>query len=103
MRPRNLWSYAHGDASGWEAICVDLDIAVQGRSLDEVRGLLAEAVETYVEDAQREAPAAAKRLLNRRAPWSVRVKFALLFLAHILSHGRPGREQRAGFDIPCPA
>jgi hypothetical protein len=103
MDKRMLWGYAHGRPGAWEAICVDLDIAVQGDSFDEVRSLLTEAVTTYVEDAMKEEPQDARRLLNRRAPFWSQVKFAAVFLAHISSRNRQQRECKAGFDILCPA
>jgi hypothetical protein len=67
----------HGD--GWEAMCLDLDIAVQGRSFDEVRSLLGEAVSTYIEDALAEAEPARSQLLARRVPFFVRFLWALRF------------------------
>lgn len=103
MNRKVFWGYAHGQADAWEAICVDLDLAVQGVSFDEVRGLLNEAVATYAEDARRERPDQARRLLARRAPVWVQLKFAAMFLAHIGLRGSDRRELQAGFDIPCPA
>ena len=103
MNARMLWGYAHGTPGAWEAICVDLDISVQGASFDEVRALLDESVASYVEDAMKEDPKDARRLLNRRAPFWVQLRFAAVFLAHIGSRGGKQRELRAGFDIPCPA
>lgn len=99
-----LWAYAHGTKGAWEAICADLDISVQGESFDEVRGLLEEAVSSYVEDALKESPRDAARLLNRRAPWWLRLRLATRFLGHIGSRRRrQPSELQAGFDIPCHA
>lgn len=103
MEGRVLFGYAHGRPGAWEAMCVDLDIAVQGASFDAVRDLLNEAVASYAEDALKEAPRDAERLLRRRAPPWVQLKFVWLFLAHIALRRRANRELRAGFDIPCPA
>ena len=99
---RRLQCYAHGRAGDWEGLCVDLDIAVQGDSFDEVKRLLDEAVRTYVEDAAREEPEAQRRLLLRQAPFPVRLRLAVSYLAHLLFAGA-GREMKAGFDLPCPA
>jgi hypothetical protein len=52
----------------WEALCLDLDLAVQGRSFAEVQALLQEPVSTYIEDAGAEAEPARSRLLVRRVP-----------------------------------
>lgn len=102
MVRRQIWCFAWGQPGDWEALCPDFDIAVQGGSLDEVRCLLGEAVRTYAEDAQREDPRTAARLLNRKAPLGVRMKLAGSLLKHIL-RGDGERDSRAGFDIPCPA
>jgi hypothetical protein len=68
----------HGDDL-WEALCLDLDLAVQGRSFDEVRTLLDEAVNTYIGDANAEAEPARSRLLARRsAPCPFGLGLALL-------------------------
>jgi hypothetical protein len=104
MVDRVLWAYAHGTDGSWEATCTDLDISVQGADFEEVRALLAEAVSSYIEDALKETPRDAERLLNRRAPWWVRFRLATRFLGHIGSpHRRQPREFQAGFDIPCHA
>ena len=103
MEKRMLWGYAHGRSGAWEAICVDFGISVQGSSFDEVRHQLDEAVASYVEDAMKERPEDARRLLNRSAPIWVQLRFAAVFIAHISSRKRQQREFKAGFDIPCPA
>lgn len=102
MQNRVVRAYAHGHDGLWEAICVDLDIAVQGESFEEVRAKLGNAIDGYVEDVKRLSPSDAHRLLNRRAPIWVGLKFALVFLWH--SFRAPRRnELQAGFDIPCHA
>ena len=63
--------FAHGRDGAWEAICVDLDIAIQGSSFDEVRDLLNSAVSTYIVDAEQEEPEVRDQLLSRVAPWYV--------------------------------
>lgn len=100
--PRRLQCYAHGRTGDWEGLCVDLDIAVQGESFDEVKRLLDEAVRTYVEDAAKEAPETRRRLLARQAPAGLRLRMAASYLAHLAFAGA-GREMKAGFDLPCPA
>ena len=103
MEYKRVHCFAHGTPGEWEAICVDFDIAVQGSSFEEVRSLLDDAVRSYVEDACAERPAVANRLLNRRAPLSVRVKLAVSYVCHLLSRTREDREYQAGFDLPCHA
>jgi len=70
---KTLHCYAEGQDGDWEAICVDLDIAVQGRSFEEVCGSLRAAIELYL-DSVADLPAAERRPpLHRPAPTSVRV------------------------------
>lgn len=100
---KRLWCYAHGREGQWQAICVDLDIAVQGRSLEEVQKLLGRAIETYIEDVSKEAPADRDRLLSRRAPWHVRASHAFRFLMSVLRRPSNKDEGQAGYSLPCPA
>ena len=44
--------FAKGRPGEWEAICLDYDIAVQGRSFEEVEKFLSEAIDDYVESAE---------------------------------------------------
>lgn len=104
MHQRNLMCFARGRGDDWEAICIDLDIAVQGVSFDEVKDTLNEAVLTYVEDAIKEGPEVAKKLLNRRAPLYVRIRHSMSYFFHFLFRRRNGgNDLRAGFEIPCHA
>lgn len=98
-----LLCYAHGRESDWEAICVDLDIAVQGSSFDEVRSLLSSAITSYIADVAAESPKDAVRLLTRRAPLHVRAALALRLAWYNLMHGKQDREMQASFPVLCPA
>ena len=100
MAVKHLRCYAHGHGDSWEAICIDLDIAVQGRSLEEVKHLLNAAVDSYVDDAAKETPATAARLLNRKAPLLTRAKLGFAMLAYSLAATRP-RDHQASFELPC--
>ena len=85
-------------------MCVDFDIVVQARSEQEVRDLLMEAVCTYVEDALKEGPATAHRLLNRSAPIGLRIKLIFGWVWHILTRNHNSRrDTHANFELPCPA
>jgi hypothetical protein len=68
---RRFLCYFEGLGDEWEAISVDYDIAVCGRSLDEVKRLLKSAILSYIEDAGKEEESERERLLNRRMPWTV--------------------------------
>jgi hypothetical protein len=102
MASRTFSCYAHGKASSWEAICVDLDIAVQGQTFTEVFDLLNEAISTYVEDAMNEDRETAIRLLHRRAPFSVRMSYLWGAMRALLSR-RNGDGNEAHFGVHCPA
>ena len=99
---RTITCFAHGGEEGWEGICVDFDIAVQGETFEEVQLLLVEAVRTYVETAMKEEPTVRDELLNRVAPFGVRARLAFGFLWHTLRHRKDGGDT-AGFSMPCPA
>ena len=59
---RTYLCYARSDGDGWEGLCIDLDIGVQGANLNEVVDALNEAVVSYVEDAKKEDPVTAQKL-----------------------------------------
>jgi hypothetical protein len=99
---RNLHCFARGHGLDWEAICIDLDIAVQGRSFNEVRQLLEEAVASYVEAADEENDETRAKLLNRRAPLWV----TLLWTWRVLKSAwgsRSDNDTSASFPVACPA
>ena len=48
---RKLTCYAWGKPGDWEALCVDLDIATQGASFEEVRDRLQLMVEDFLDYA----------------------------------------------------
>lgn len=103
MQTRKLLCFAEGHGSSYEAICVDLDIAVEARSLKEAIGLLNDAIETYIADAMKEDEATARKLLSRRAPWHVRLGYKLRFVGHLLTRRRANDTEEASFDVACPA
>ena len=74
-----LRCFAEGDASGWEAICIDLDIAVHGSSFHDVYDRLNTSISMYLESLNDLPDADKMRLLKRRAPLLVRTR-------HIVSH-----------------
>src|SRR3979490_3332714 len=98
---RELLCVARGDGEWWEAICLDLDLAVQGRSFDEVRALLEEAVNTYVEDANAEAEPARSQLLARRVPLHVRLLWAWPFFKASLYGRPPGGDSATLLPVVC--
>jgi predicted RNase H-like HicB family nuclease len=80
MRDPTLRCLAEGRDGDWFAICIDLDIAVQGQSFPEVRDSLSEAIKLYLERVAELPEHERVRLLNRRSPWPIRAKFELNWL-----------------------
>jgi hypothetical protein len=98
--PVSYYCVIQGHGEQWEGFCPNLDLAVEGRSLEAVRVSLMEMVSTYVEDALKEAEPDRSRLLNRRAPFWVRLKWAWrLFRAPLGSSS--SQDATAGFPVLC--
>lgn len=104
MLKDRVWCFARGRPGEWEALCLDLDIAVQGVSLDDVLKRLEDAIHSYVQDAEAEPPEVARRLLSRKAPLSVRVRLVGSYVLHVIrSWSNRDGDHQAGFDLPCHA
>ena len=89
--------YAYGPGERWHGICVDLDIAVDGASFQEVRRSLATSIEMYVETVAG-LPAEEQRcLLTRRAPWHVRTSLAISESIRRLIRGAGNNHARSFF------
>jgi hypothetical protein len=104
MPQRLVTCYAQQLPDGiWEAICVDFDIAVTGRSFAETRDIMEHAVQSYLEDVAQLAPEQRQRLLNRRTPWPVRAKLAIRHMIYSLIERRRGETRHTQFALPCTA
>ena len=68
----NFRCHAYGSGERWRGICTDLDIAVDGGSLHEVKATLETCVDLYLESVAELSADERRRLLTRRAPWRVR-------------------------------
>jgi predicted RNase H-like HicB family nuclease len=102
LAQRSLRCYAEGRDGDWEAICLDLDIAVQGNSFEEVFRSLQDAISLYLKSVTGLPPEERRDLLHRPAPFPVRFKF----LAHALRALLPdsdGDIQRHQFTMPRAA
>ncbi len=97
----NFRCFAQGTDGDWEAICVDLDIAVQGDSFENVKLLLDCAISTYIEDAMCESPEVRSRLLSRKAPWTVIAKHALD--TALYNFRQNAKMKRASYPVACHA
>lgn len=102
MPTKVLHCYAEGRGQDWEAICLDYDIAVQGESFEDVATLLSEAIALYLDSLKDLPPADRERLLYRRAPLSLRLKFLIGIARQILVGNRRNAEHQP-FTIPIAA
>lgn len=100
MRKLTLRCYAEGRDDRWEALCLDLDIAVQGSSFEDVDKALREAVCDYVEYVSTLPEEDQKRLLNRKAPLRDRLRFLWYALLATINHDG-GDTSRHEFMTPC--
>ncbi len=73
-----LQCYAQRQGNRWHAICVDLDVAADGATLEEAKAALVACVELYLEGVEGLAADDRHRAMTRRAPWYVCAKMALL-------------------------
>ena len=97
-----LKCYAYGGGASWEAICVDLNIAVCGNSQREVRASLRKAVGLYLETVAALPAVEQDGFLSRRAPWHTRAKLAMLTWLSALRSGRD-RSEAFIFQPQMPA
>lgn len=71
-----LRCYAWGRRAEWQAICVDLDIVVQGSSVEEAKDILRACVDDYLDIVAGMPLEEQQHLLHRRSPWGLRAKLA---------------------------
>lgn len=100
---RYLYCIARGRNSQWEAVCLDFDIAVQGRSFEEVNRLLGEVIVDYVKEAVEQPDDVRDALLSRRAPFRTRAMWRWRLALAALSARSHTAESTYGFPVPCPA
>ena len=93
---------AIGDAASAESLERLKQATQQIKNIENAK-LLGRAIETYIEDVSKEAPADRDRLLSRRAPWHVRASHAFRFLMSVLRRPSNKDEGQAGYSLPCPA
>jgi predicted RNase H-like HicB family nuclease len=102
LATRTLHCYAEGRDGDWEAVCLDLDIAVQGRSFEEVFGSLQEAISLYLKTVADLPADQQPALLRRPVPFFVRLKF-LTHAARGMFAGGDTDRQRHQFTMPLAA
>lgn len=72
-----LTCYAWGKPGDWQALCVDLDIATQGESFEEIREDLQLAIEDFLDYAAELPEANRNFLLSHRVPLAERLRLLL--------------------------
>lgn len=93
---------ARGNDDHWLAVCLDLDIMVEGTSLEEVQETLRYAVRTYIEDAMKEDEPSRTGLLNRRAPFFVRLAWTWpFFVISVFGRSRDENNRPVRFTAAC--
>jgi predicted RNase H-like HicB family nuclease len=101
---RFLYCYASGREGAWEAICLDLDIAVQGRSFEEVSRLLREAIGLYLETVEDLPEAERAAFLSRPVPFRTRLGFAIEAFWSTLRASADGElKHQFTMALPTPA
>ncbi len=101
---RALYCYASGHEGAWEAICLDLDIAVQGRSFEEVSSLLREAIAQYLQTVSELPEDERSALLNRSVPFRTRLSFAIeAFWSALRTQGNGEFRHQFTMAMPTPA
>jgi hypothetical protein len=96
---KNLRCYAQHREGIWQAVCIDLNLAAQDKKLSVARKKLHEQILSYVKDAFTIDQAHAKQLLNRKAPWSLRLEYYRAFLYQELVTAKDGYRR---FTEPLP-
>src|SRR4051794_34316780 len=100
MPEQRLRCRARGNDATWDGVCVDLGVAVQGRSMHEVKLLLARAIALHVANAQQEQ--GSTPLLTGRASFVNRAKIAVQQLVYSITRFRPDNDHRSHFELPMP-
>ena len=100
--PNLLRCYAEGRDGEWEAFCLDLDLAVQGENFEAVYHGLNDTITLYMETVSSLPEADQRRLLQERAPLSLRFNFLIMAIIDLL----PLRDENCihhQFKLPCAA
>jgi hypothetical protein len=100
LMERILHCYVEGRPGQWEAICIDFDLAVQGRSFDEAMTELQVAIREYLDYIKSLPEPERQRFFNRRVPLLVRVRFMLRAIIWWFNFRD---SERKDFILPCAA
>lgn len=101
---RTITCFAEGRGDSWHAICLDFDIAAQGRSFEDARDRLIEAVKDYLEYVETLPEAERSAFRTRRVPLHVQIAFVLRLVSwSLFSRKHEAGSGRAEFSLACPA
>ena len=101
---RVLYCYATGREGAWEAICLDLDIAVQGTSFEEASTLLQEAIALYLQTVSELPEEERAALLSRSVPFWTRLSFAIeAFWSTLRAKANGELKHQFTMALPTPA
>ncbi len=100
---RVLRCCAEGRGGDWEAICLDLDVAVQGSSFEEVFESLNKAIGLYLKTVAELPEAERANLVERPAPLRLRLKFAFDVLRTIFRDDSGNDSCSHHYTVPCAA
>ena len=95
-----LHCYAERKGDTWQAFCVDLTLAVQGDSPEEVARKLEAQIKDYITDAMGTDKAHVAQLLSRKAPLYYRLKYQFIRLRHHSRNTKNGLSRL--FELPMP-
>lgn len=98
---RLLHCHASGREGAWEAVCLDFDVAVQGRNFDDVSSLLQEAIALYLQTVNDMPEAERSAFLERAVPLGTRLGFAIEAIKSALRTRGDG-ELRHDFMMAMP-
>ncbi len=103
-QPRALYCYVSGHEGAWEAICLELDIAVQGRSFEEFSSLLREAIALYLATVSELLEEERSAFLSGSVPFTTRLGFAIAaFLSALCARGNGDLKHQFTMAIRTPA
>lgn len=91
--------YAERKGSQWQAFCIDLDLAAQGDSLQEVQKKIVLMAVSYVVDAFGQDREHADVLLSRKAPLRNRLRYQWL---HLQNRVVRAAKNHLAFERPLP-
>ena len=98
--PTHLRCYARQKEGVWQAVCIDLNLAAQGKTLEKAKRRLHVQILDYVREACTIDRAHFEHLMNRKAPLSLRFNYYFAYISQRICHAKDGIYRL--FDEPLP-